>query len=58
MRRDKMKRKRIFEKTYSESIIMRTLVCQDCGQTLETAESPSSCLCPNCGGKRMNIKIS
>lgn len=57
MRRDKMKRKRIFEKTYSESIIMRTLVCQDCGQTLETAESPSSCLCPNCGGKRMNIKI-
>lgn len=48
-------RKRIFEKYYSATL--RTLVCQDCGQTLETAESPSSCLCPNCGGKRMNIKL-
>lgn len=50
-----MMRKRIFEKTYCEKL--RTLVCQDCGQTLETAESPSQCLCPNCGGKRMNIKL-
>ena len=50
-----MKRKRVFERLYSAH--HRTLVCQDCGQNLESGESPSSCLCPNCGGKRMNIKI-
>lgn len=50
-----MKRKRIFERAYSTTL--RTLVCQDCGQMIETGESPSFCLCPNCGGRRMNIKI-
>ena len=50
-----MKRKRLFERLYSAKL--RTLVCRDCGQDLETGESPSSCFCPNCGGRRMNIKL-
>ena len=32
------------------------LVCQDCGYNLETSESTSNDICPNCGGKRFNHK--
>ena len=36
---------------------LRTLICADCGTQLETAEHPSHCACPNCGGLRMRIKF-
>lgn len=32
------------------------LVCQDCGYNLNTAESTSNDICPNCGGRRFNHK--
>lgn len=48
-------RKKLFS---SESgIKLRTLICQDCGTQVESAEHPSHMRCPNCGGLRMRIKF-
>lgn len=38
-------------------VTLRQVVCRDCGQVLETSESTSSILCPNCGGNRFDIRI-
>ena len=52
-------RKKLFseEKNGEEGMTLRTLICQDCGTQVESAEHPSQALCPNCGGKRMRIKF-
>lgn len=52
-------RKKLFseEKNGEEGMILRTLICQDCGTQVESAEHPSQAFCPNCGGKRMRIKF-
>ena len=43
---------------YNEGgIQVRTVICKDCGHTMETAESTSRMCCPNCGGKRFDIAI-
>lgn len=39
-----------------EGVTLRTVVCEDCGFELKTAQSTSSILCPKCGGTRFNIK--
>lgn len=39
-----------------EGVTLRTVVCEDCGFELQTAQSASSILCPKCGGTRFNIK--
>jgi DNA-directed RNA polymerase subunit RPC12/RpoP len=43
-------------KLFSEEVTLRTVVCEDCGFELKTAQSASSILCPKCGGTRFNIK--
>lgn len=52
-------RKKLFseEKNGENGMILRTLICQDCGTQIESAEHPSQAYCPNCGGKRMRIKF-
>lgn len=43
---------------YNEGgVTLRQVVCRDCGHVLETSESTSSIVCPNCGGTRFNIRI-
>lgn len=48
-------RKKLF--SAPEDIQLRTLICRDCGNIIESAEHPSQAYCPRCGGKRLNIKI-
>lgn len=48
-----MKRRRLFSD--APGLILRTLRCRDCGQELETTETPSSVFCPKCGGRRFDI---
>lgn len=54
-------RKKLFEKkklfSAPEEIALRTLICRDCGNIIETAEHPSQAYCPRCGGKRLNVKL-
>ena len=52
-------RKKLFseERNGEEGMTLRTLICQDCGTQVESAEHPSRAYCPNCGGKRMRIKF-
>ena len=37
--------------------ILHELICQDCGHVIETGETPTHVVCPNCGGKRMILKL-
>ncbi len=37
--------------------ILHELICQDCGHVITTAETPTHAVCPNCGGKRMILKL-
>ena len=37
--------------------ILHELICQDCGHVIQTAETPTHAVCPNCGGKRMILKL-
>lgn len=39
----------------NESVVLKEVKCRDCGTTVKTAANISRILCPNCGGKRMNI---
>jgi DNA-directed RNA polymerase subunit RPC12/RpoP len=50
-------RKKLFSTPEQGGITVRSLICRDCGQVIESAESPSQAYCPNCGGKRLNIKL-
>ena len=53
-------RKKLFSSSEfngDEGMIIRQVVCQDCGHTMETGESTSAIVCPNCGGKRFNISL-
>lgn len=57
-------RKKLFSKgegepvEYNEGgVILRQVVCRDCGHIMETSESTSHILCPNCGGSRFDIRI-
>lgn len=52
-------RKKLFseERNGENGMTLRTLICQDCGTQVESAEHPSQAYCPNCGGKRMRIKF-
>lgn len=52
-------RKKLFseERNGEEGMQLRTLICQDCGAQVESAEHPSHMICPNCGGTRMRIKF-
>lgn len=43
---------------YNEGgMMLRTLVCRDCGNEVVTSATPSGFLCPKCGGKRFSIKL-
>ena len=35
----------------------RFVICQDCGYRFETTASPTSLMCPKCGGTRFNIEL-
>lgn len=48
-------RKKLFSATSDNSL--RKVICKDCGCVLETAESTSSIICPECGGKRFNLAL-
>lgn len=53
-------RKKLFSssETINEGgIVLRELICKDCGHVITTAEHPSHAVCPNCGGKRLDIKL-
>lgn len=41
----------------TDGIKLHDLICQDCGQVITTAETPTHATCPNCGGKRMIFKL-
>lgn len=55
-----MKRIKLFSnsrrKLFSDQELRR-VVCADCGCEMETAENVGKILCPECGGKRFNIKL-
>lgn len=37
--------------------ILHELICQDCGHVITSGETPTHAVCPNCGGKRMILKL-
>ena len=51
-------RRKLFSEEYNEGgMTLRQVVCRDCGHVMETAENVSQILCPNCGGRRFNLKL-
>ena len=50
-------RRKLFSSSPDCGIVLRELICKDCGHVIETAEHPSHAICPNCGGKRLDIKL-
>lgn len=48
-------RRKIFSSDNEGGMTLRKVVCQDCGQELETSASSSRLICPRCGGKRFNV---
>lgn len=49
------RKRKLFSEEESEQVL-KTVVCNDCGFELQTAQSASSILCPKCGGTRFNVK--
>lgn len=42
---------------FSDCGELKEVVCRDCGTVLKTTASPTTCLCPNCGGTRFSIRL-
>ncbi len=51
-------RRKLFSEEVNEGgMMLRTVICQDCGNEFEIAGSPTHALCPKCGSKRFNLKM-
>ena len=37
--------------------VSKSVICQDCGYRFETTASPTTLVCPKCGGTRFNIEL-
>ena len=37
--------------------VSKFVVCQDCGYRFETTASPTTLVCPKCGGTRFNVEL-
>lgn len=43
--------------TNEGGMVLRELVCRDCGTVITSSQHPSHAICPNCGGTRLDIKF-
>lgn len=57
-KRRSLYRRSLFSSDVEDTLETMTVVCQDCGYVTEIAGSPTSAICPKCGGTRFSPKWS